>query len=75
MKKMKWSTIFGMHYFYKELNNAFEFRLIYQIYLNPGMMESGKSAHDIVDYSVSQNTLEQVLLSFVKNQRARQENN
>lgn len=35
------------------------------------MMENGKKTGNIEDYSVSQNSLEQVLLSFVKNQRAR----
>lgn len=37
------------------------------------MMENGKKTGNIDDYSVSQNSLEQVLLSFVKNQRARNE--
>lgn len=37
------------------------------------MMENGKQTGSIDDYSVSQNSLEQVLLSFVKNQRARNE--
>lgn len=35
------------------------------------LMENGKETGNIDDYSVSQNSLEQVLLSFVKNQRAR----
>ncbi|KAJ6646771.1 Phospholipid-transporting ATPase ABCA3 [Pseudolycoriella hygida] len=34
-------------------------------------LESGKAAGSIDDYSVCQNSLEQVLLSFVKSQRAR----
>lgn len=35
------------------------------------MMENGKESGNIDDYSVSQHSLEHVLLSFVKNQRAR----
>lgn len=35
------------------------------------MMENGKRTGNIDDYSVSQNSLEQVLLQFVKNQRTR----
>lgn len=39
------------------------------------MMEDGKKTGNIDDYSVSQNSLEQVLMSFVKNQRARNDQN
>ncbi|KAG4068832.1 hypothetical protein HA402_004980 [Bradysia odoriphaga] len=35
------------------------------------MMENGKSTGNVDDYSVSQNSLENVLISFVKNQRTR----
>lgn len=37
-----------------------------------GIMENAKRTINIEDYSISQNSLEQVVLGFIKSQRARE---
>lgn len=37
-----------------------------------GIMENAKRTINIEDYSISQNSLEQVVLGFIKNQKSRE---